>query len=71
MPNTWNMTKCITTAFCIAAVNVLSTVVFLYLADIEYGNFWHLFNLSLDAETNPALKGITNGEVCPGPKQKV
>ena len=58
------MSKTLTAAIAVSGVNIIGATILLFLADLGRADWWHIFNLSLDAETNPALQNITNGEVC-------
>ena len=62
LPNAWSMSKTLTAALAVSGVNIIGATILLFLADLGRANWWHLFDISLDAETNPALQNITNGE---------
>ena len=63
MPNAWSMSRTLVTALAVSGVNIVGATILLFLADLGRASWWHIFNISLDAETNPALRDITNGEV--------
>ena len=63
-PEMWNMTKCLAVALSIAAVGILSSVLFLAAAKPTVWNGWHAFDVTISQPpyvSNPEYS--TPGEV--------
>ena len=59
-PQTWHMTKSLALALAIAIVGAGSMILLFALANPANINWWHIFGIELEPETDPAIR--TNGQ---------